>query len=659
MATLFHRLGVHLDRLLVAGAHLAASDSDLRAARQELAGLVSQTSAPALAKLLERIDAALDPSAKNAAPAVMAARAAIGTVLAARSAPALAEEISPIPVARPSRAIPSTARLWEISEMLKGASGKALESAAKSGELEDLRLREPLIGALASRRAKSIGDLLRLRAKQLADTLAAELSQGPVTGSQGGLRLQALAALEGERALPRFEQAIASGDATRMAAAVVAAHRVLAREKFESFIAQVAGRTPLPDSARRQIGRELTGLDWVQRGLDLSGANKREQAIAAYTVSLWLEPSQQAFYNRAQELFEQGKCEAALADHHEAVRLDGGHDPDYVIERGIVRDELGDLAGAVADYTEALRIDPKAQRALNNRACSLQTMNDLAGAERDFAKALKLDPTDPWPINNRAEVRWWRGNHAQAREDWERAVEVCTTHLKAHDDGEEGYLSQRAIAYRNLGKLKEALKDLDAAVKLSPEDADRCANRACVRLELGDARRALADTDRALKINPRSPYALTERANALLELGEATKAVAAATEAVGASTTWNDAHLALVDSLTVAGRLADAVAAADRLLAQSPGNSRALAARGRALHQAGDRKAAMADFEKALAGNPHLADAFEYRAEASKDPEDLARALEETTPGSRQAERIAKSLATASKPGRDKGTRSR
>jgi tetratricopeptide (TPR) repeat protein len=82
-----------------------------------------------------------------------------------------------------------------------------------------------------------------------------------------------------------------------------------------------------------------------------------------------------AYFNRAIACKADGDFDRAIADYTEAIRLD----PKLAIayyERGVAYHALGDFDRAIADYTEAIRLDPKlgpkaaAQRAISEKAAA-------------------------------------------------------------------------------------------------------------------------------------------------------------------------------------------------------------------------------------------------------------------------------------------------
>jgi tetratricopeptide (TPR) repeat protein len=63
-------------------------------------------------------------------------------------------------------------------------------------------------------------------------------------------------------------------------------------------------------------------------------------------------------------------------------------------ESGATKSSNGDKAGAIADYTRAITLDPKNVNAYNNRGTEKQNAGDISGAIADFSRAIEINPRE-------------------------------------------------------------------------------------------------------------------------------------------------------------------------------------------------------------------------------------------------------------------------
>ena len=96
-----------------------------------------------------------------------------------------------------------------------------------------------------------------------------------------------------------------------------------------------------------------------------------------------------AYSNRGSAYLSQSDRAHALADYSEAIRLNPQFAPAYN-NRGFVYDAQGDHTHAIADYSEAIRLNPQFALAYNNRAAAYDRLGNAARAAADRAEAARL-----------------------------------------------------------------------------------------------------------------------------------------------------------------------------------------------------------------------------------------------------------------------------
>ena len=137
----------------------------------------------------------------------------------------------------------------------------------------------------------------------------------------------------------------------------------------------------------------------------------------------------------------------------------------------------GDYAGAIADYTMTIRLQPDLADAYCNRGCAKGALGQHLAAIADFDTAIRLQP-----------------------------------------DLADAYYN-RGIVKANLGQYLAAISDYDTAIKLKPDDAEAYNNRGGAKCELGQYLAAIADYDTAIRIKTDYAIAYHNRGLAKYKLG--------------------------------------------------------------------------------------------------------------------------------------------
>lgn len=128
------------------------------------------------------------------------------------------------------------------------------------------------------------------------------------------------------------------------------------------------------------------------------------------------------------------------------------------VSRGNAYFEIGDSDNAIADYTQAIRIDPKFAMAVNNRAYAYLAKGDLAQALANSKMAVQLEPKDASFFDTRGTIYQKVGAPDRAIADFDMALRL--------DPKYPGALARRGLAYESKNDIARARADYQAALAL-------------------------------------------------------------------------------------------------------------------------------------------------------------------------------------------------
>jgi Flp pilus assembly protein TadD len=126
----------------------------------------------------------------------------------------------------------------------------------------------------------------------------------------------------------------------------------------------------------------------------------------------------------------------------------------------------GDYSGAVADATEALRLDPSNAGLYADRGRFRSHVGDDVGALVDLDQALQLDPSTPLTYVERGFSRYRTADYQGAIEDLTQALERNPTDSQFHDQVAALAYNLRALTYEALHDDPRATQDWQATAAL-------------------------------------------------------------------------------------------------------------------------------------------------------------------------------------------------
>jgi tetratricopeptide (TPR) repeat protein len=212
-----------------------------------------------------------------------------------------------------------------------------------------------------------------------------------------------------------------------------------------------------------------------------------------------------AFSNRGSAYSKKGESDRAIADYNQAIRLDPGYAYAFY-NRGSAYADKGEYDRAIADYDQAIRLDPGFTYAFYNRGSAYADKGDYDRAIADHDQVIRLDPGDEYAFNGRGAAYTNKGEYDRAIADYNQAIRL--------DPGYAYAFYNRGNAYRNKGEYDRAIADYDQAIRLDPGYADAFYNRGLAYYHKGESDRAIANFDQSIALQE-TDTARANRANAV------------------------------------------------------------------------------------------------------------------------------------------------
>jgi tetratricopeptide (TPR) repeat protein len=194
----------------------------------------------------------------------------------------------------------------------------------------------------------------------------------------------------------------------------------------------------------------------------------------------------------------------------------------------------------------------------------------------DFTKAIRINPKFALAYRGRGEAQYRKGDFDGAIADLNKVIDLAPNSALA-----DGAFAARGAAKQQKGNTAGAIADYTAAIQLNPKCAHAYDGRASARYAKGDFDGAIADCTEGIRLNPKNVWSYTMRALAKERKGDKERAQADRNEAQrlreGGKPAGDESQIvALADAFRSNPKLEDLLKAGDPSVAVARWRNRTL-----------------------------------------------------------------------------------
>jgi tetratricopeptide (TPR) repeat protein len=228
-----------------------------------------------------------------------------------------------------------------------------------------------------------------------------------------------------------------------------------------------------------------------------------EAALRYFAQAIASKPRALDYYGRGNAWLAKQQYDSALADFNEAIRLEPTFRKAILARASLyaTKEVKGqsakDYQKAIADYTEAIRLDAKDAEAYRGRGFVFTKIGDSDKAIADYTEAIRLDPKNAWAYVARGCMYAEKG-------DFDKCIADCTIAIQIDPELAFAY-KDRGNCYLEKGKIDNAIEDYTESIRLDPHNAEVYVRRGCACATQGNMQKAVADISTAISLNPDAP----------------------------------------------------------------------------------------------------------------------------------------------------------
>lgn len=183
---------------------------------------------------------------------------------------------------------------------------------------------------------------------------------------------------------------------------------------------------------------------------DISGA------LDDFTKAIKIDPNfVKPFLNRAFIYESQKDYDKAIADYTAVIAADPKNELAYRLRSGVHYYNKADMASALADINEALRIAPKSVQSLTLRGQIYIKQKAMDNAMSDLTAAIRIDPSYGFAWFYRANAHYIDGRLEESLSDFAKALEIRPDDYSANYNRGQIYRTQKKfdLASAEFGKI--------------------------------------------------------------------------------------------------------------------------------------------------------------------------------------------------------------
>ena len=212
-----------------------------------------------------------------------------------------------------------------------------------------------------------------------------------------------------------------------------------------------------------------------QQRLAAVKAEQERQATAAAEADA-KRKAEEAEQQRLAAVKAEQERQATAAAEAEAKRK--AEEAKKAFEQGNAAVDSGNYDRAIADFNEAIRLNPSYALALGNRGLVYAKKDSYDRAIADFDEAIRLDPKYAIAFRGRGVAYGNKGDYDRAIADFTEAIRLDPKLAPA--------FSNRGLAYERKGSFDRAIADYNEAIRLNPTDATSFCRRGRAKLKINE-----------------------------------------------------------------------------------------------------------------------------------------------------------------------------